>query len=1551
METLLADPLRSHDDPDYRDKDRPVMLESFQSNVRLCKTSLGVFLAVSGALDIVHLVLALLDQQHWPRGDPRATFLTMSKWTDVVSLLSVAICGLLYLCTLIYPVTIRSLTLASMPETKHLALHRTLCQTLFLTFLLLLALHPLPSIYYTIKTHTAPPNLSNPYAPLVQNLRLSSLLACLVAVGCMRRGPKLYFQPPSLQTGFGLAGERHDITEGGVKIKLTPADQEGEAPLTGVTIDQQAIPARTNGEEETSNVFDYGSSSMLDFVFLSYCSSLAFRSMRVPALKQSDLPHMEEQTRNSGVRESVVADDHDRARRPTPVTQWQLVKALWSGKGAIVLVSLTLEIFKTGIGFIQLAAMREIIESFKQPPGSDKSYARLMCWGLLFGQSVEVLMSAYLNVRENYMLHIPIRMNLASMLLAKILRTADAKALEAHNVTEGNKQKNQGRSQVMNLLTIDTNLIASMAVSTWSFANGIITLIIGTGLLISMLGISAFVGIACVPLSFPLSYLVSKAIYRCDKEWARARDARTSALKEFLLGIKVIKLNAFEPYFVTRVQHLRENEVRWQRWRYTLGTLFNLLAEQLPILAMLITFVFHTKVLGRVLEPSTAFVSMSVFAKVKEGLSTFPQVIQCFLSTRVSLGRLCRFLSQPEIDKDRWSNVSDSILCDEADIAWPTVEVTANSRQDSETPRFCLRNISVSIPDGQVTLLCGPLGSGKTLLLRAFLREADIKAGRVLAPRSQPDATPILPTTASAWTIADWLNDSVAYAPQQSFVRHGTIRDNVVFGQPMWRERYREALRQADLLPDLEVFHDGDLTEVGENGVTLSGGQKARINLARCLYSRAKTVYLDDILSAVDAHTAQFICNECLGGSLLKNRTVILISHHVGLVLPSAQYVIALTKDGRVEQACPVSQIAMGSLETIPAVSSPPVDDAQTVREHRRSQRQQSFRERDASGRETRQLFKAEHMEVGRVATNHYLLVLKAAGGQWYWLAFAFLYLVQRGSTVARNFILEGWTGDSEPTHLNYWLWIYGAAAMVGILVSAARWTWLYGVGTVGFYSSGSKKIHEMVLSRVFGAPLAFFETTPHGRILNIFSQDIWRLDSQSADTFGRTSMQALAVLSSAAVVWFETPIIALVSLGFGIPFYWVSGRLNKLRAEVKRLAATASSPLFSLYNETIDGVIMVRAFGQNRFVMHAMKIINNRERTTWLAAWAVMNWVRAILRSASSIVVTATGFALVQSDMTPSKAGLILSFALSISTTLFGLLENYSAERINHYISMPDREPIEGDVPEPSWPSQGEIKVENLRVRYAPDQPEVLGGVSLHIEPGMRVGLVGATGSGKSTLALSLFRAVEAHAGSIVIDGIDIGNVALPELRRRLNMVAQDGLLNSGTLREVLDMTGSKDDHEIYEALRRVHLLSDHVTKDEVDNNPFANLDTYVAVEGANFSQGQRQLLCLARALLKQSRILVMDEATSSVDFEMDARITTTIRECFTGTTMLVIAHRLATIMSYDRVLVLDQGRIVESGQPHQLMRDPRGVFRGLCMAQGEEEFDKLLGMAEAAV
>ncbi|KAL7420559.1 hypothetical protein Q5752_004510 [Cryptotrichosporon argae] len=1511
---------------DYDDVvERPVELAEFALNVRSCRAWLAFALLITGLTGIAHL-LSLTSLREHDDGGSMAQYKTACYLSEAASLLLLSASSTLYFVTIFRPV-IDPHTLVL----QHPTLHRVFVTATFWSLLAGLALHFVPDITFTLLTHRAAPTEPNRLIGLV---RVLSTLGGLAAAGSMRRGPKLRCNPLRLGTGYG--------------IRADEVDQTGANLSSDANEDHQ-----TNGDG--ANVLDYDNCSLISLCTLAYSAKVVIDSTRKGTLTHADMPQLNARARAAGLAALAQLDTGADGR----VTSLGIVKTLFGPMKWTVLFCLSLETAAVLVGYIQVWALHEVVEALQQGQ-EERPYAYLMCWALFLGQAIYVFISAYSWVTENYFLHNTARLALSGMLFAKILRSSEIKAMETHHSMDAAKQA-KGRAQVMNLLTSDIGTIGGLATLIWSVTNNLLGLIIGLYLFWSMLGPSSIVAIAVIPLNLPLMLWISRLTYKCDKAWYRARDARTSAIKEFLSGIKVVKLNAFESYERARIDRLREIEYKQQRWRYWLGTFSNIVNDQLPVIALTATFWYHTRVREQRLDPATAFVAFSIFGRIRSGLESVPRAIQSFLASKVTLDRIKGFLNTPEIEPAH-VNYDGRIECWDADIAWPT--------GDDDLPEndavFKLKDISLSIPKGDLTLVSGPLGSGKSLLLHALLGEAVVERGTVVAPRTAPDATPVdASTVTTKWTAQLWLtdmlgatkHDTVAYAPQHAYVRHGTVRDNIVFGLPFWPERYAETLRACSLVGDIEILVNGDLTQIGEHGVNLSGGQKARVNLARCVYSRASTLYLDDILSAVDAFTAQHIVHKCFNGQLVRGRTVVLVSHHVELCLPVAQFYVAL-EGGRVARACPAGQVGVTNLVDLasPTITSPVA--AATTEELANAQQAEGEVEpktptKADDKRRARVLYEAEHQAEGCVATSHYMLLIKLAGGAIYVVPLVVAVIVLQVTDVLNSLVIERWSSDtsSDPAHVDTYLRWYLISSAVSYLFGAVRWIWLYGIGSIGWYNRGTRMVHRLLVDRLMVAPLAWFERTPQGRIMNVYGQDMWQLDSQSADAFGPTR-----VIGAALVIVVHEPVLGVVLVGLAIPLYFLSRFLGQLRANLRRLNATADSPLIGIYHDAIDGVVIVRAFGLNKVMASAMMMLINRSRAVGVSDWMSYNLIRTLVTSASALSVSLVGFLLVWKDVPPARTGLILNFALSFSGELFGLLQQIlalevlfvSAERANHYIQMDEAEPVGGGVPPANWPT-GRIEYKNLSMRYAEDLPDVLHDVSFVAEPGMRVGIVGATGSGKSTLALSLFRGVEARSGSIVIDGIDIANIALPELRARLNMVVQDGTLSSGTLREALDITGTKDDYEIYAALKRVHLLPDVITDEVVEKNLFANLDTFVAVEGANFSHGQRQLLCLARALLKQNKILVMDEATSAIDFETDAKITAAVRECFQGTTMLVIAHRLATIIAYDRVLVLDHGRVKEYGKPADLMVDPGTAFHGLCTAQGEEAYAKLLALARA--
>ncbi|KAJ9113834.1 hypothetical protein QFC19_000027 [Naganishia cerealis] len=1519
--------------------DRLINLDSFYTHVRRCRWAFAAGLAVA----VVGQVMRMPNMgMVWKRIVSFPTESGGDWWTEeevpwVVSSLLLAAATITFFSSsrgsvLPLPPGVACEVASRASETTPLLPNNSLNQSAAITFgsfdshsrhttilfvlsFLVLILRPVPSLLYILKTHQAPPKLpfsEHSHQSLVRIVGNVGVWAMFIAIGLVRRGPEMRYDPPKLGTGFGLKAGVYDVQE-----DQGQGDAGDTLPYSGEAED---VAGKTR---EVSNVFDYDGCCLLNFVFVGYALHIGFLCAKKDKLEISDLPHLTYSQRAENIVLPIegrvfLPEAHSPATTRFPsdspehikgtskhVGSWELARILWQGKRKHIVTIVLFEWAKVVAGFIPPYCLHEIIQSFDdQRSKQDKAYPLLMCAGLFVGMFSETLLASYVGVdevveghffrcyqhrvAEHVKLHLPVRAMLNVSLFSKILRSVDAKAAEAEGGVAG-KGNSQGRAQILNLLLIDGERVGGLGYRAFLVSNAVLSLVIGVTFLYMMFGWATFVGMAVIPLAAPVSYLISVYRYRCDRELSRARDARTSAINEFLLSVKVIKLNAWDEHFVKRISVLRDKEIRLQRRRYHIGTGFNIIADQVPLVAILVIFFTYTKIMKATLEPAQAMVGMVVFfGKVKSALSLIPDVVSDLLLARISLDRLSRYFGKPEVTAWRQgTSTSGQIQLQQATIGWPSVRDPEEEQVDefTEEVAFKLYNMNAILPPNALTLVSGRLGSGKTLFLLGLLGEARVLSGEIEAPRSRADALPLPEDLVDIeLTVERWLDPSMtAYSPQISYIKHGSIRDNILNGLPMWHERYAAVLRQCALLSDLKLFDHADLTEVGEQGVTLvsqltviswiysrsilchsrgqSGGQKAR----------AKTIYLDDILSAVDAHTARYLCQHCLKGDLLRDRTVVLVSHNVNLVLPLAQYVVhiengTIDRAGRAEDFIDPFSQSGGEVEA--EIQDNLLDATEPL-------------EADAlpyssMPSEIRQIYEEERREIGQVNRRNYAFLFSSAGGVIYWAIFALIY----GSTEFFNFLeilwLKYWTADGRPERLGHYLSGYATIVFIGILMGSFRWVWLYGIRfnniRVGFTDSAAPKIHDLMLRRLVRSPLALFNSWPTGRLLNRFSGDMNQMDGSISDDVGRTV--------SADVFHFP-------QFQFKFTSSLSAHSFSELRAELRRLESTVGSPLVTLCNDAINSVAVLRAFGTGRIISQAMSVFTDVDRRTKLSNYIVLT-----------------------QDISGAQAGFVLSFALNAATGLLGLLERLTfldqsmvaVERLNEICNLPmeDEDSNAAALP-PNWPREGRIQVRGLSVRYSEDMPVVLRDIDVDIEGGRRIALVGPTGSGKSTFALSLFRAVEPQCqqGTISIDGIDIAHIALHDLRSRLTAITQEPLLTSGTLRETLDISGEHNDHDLYDVLKRVNLITGNESVEEKARNPFLDLDSYVAIEGSNFSLGERQLLVLARALLKRSRIIVMDEATSNVDYETDAKITKALQTSVApGTTLVTIAHRLRTII-----------------------------------------------------
>nr|XP_019043546.1 ATP-binding cassette transporter [Kwoniella bestiolae CBS 10118]OCF22476.1 ATP-binding cassette transporter [Kwoniella bestiolae CBS 10118] len=1253
------------------------------------------------------------------------------------------------------------------------------------------------------------------------------------------------------------------------------------------------------------------------------------------------------------------------------------------------------------------------------PTRSTPAWGWVLCFGLFMSNAIMFIATGVTWSISSTYLQARIKLQLNTLLFSKTLRKKDIAAAgddkaqvgdvkaeaakdQKKKETDGTEEKEDeeavsSKTQIMTLFTVDVDRVTDFVFHLFAIVDSPLELLVASVFVFKLLGISALYGLLTAILSLPLNHFASKIVVRAQENLMKTRDQRTALMNEILQGIRMLKFMAWERSFESRIKTIRKNELSWQARNYQIEVAFNCIWALTPVLVTVVSFLHYTLVRGKVLTPSTAFTSVAVFAELRYALNALPETFIEALQGFVSCRRIEKYLSLAEVAPIQENNGEGDIILSSATYTWPRDESATPmaqnnpSRSTATTPKnaFTLADLSLRFPRGKLSLICGRLGSGKSLLLAGLLGEADLLAGQVTCPRSSPDS---MGHSGKDVPDVDWVVPSmVAFVPQQAWLQNASIKDNIIFSSPWNPQRYQQVIEACSLTTDLEILEDGDQTEIGEKGLNLSGGQKARVSLARAVYSRAGVLLLDDVLSAVDAHTAHALMANCLQGRILEGRTVLLVSHHTALVSPGAAYIVALengdvkfsgTRDDFVASGL-MAKLDEEDIKAKPTegetkeeklvednapqaghknvvslsgvVGSDPGSETSSLAPEDETTLVNSTV--DVKPKTPRKLIEDEKRARGRIAWS----VWKTYFGVRF---FFFLALVMAMFVpVAEKGWLEYWTGSNQSAAqaghtAQYFVVGYAAITIAGVFVTNFQYAVIY-MGSL----RASRKIHNAMLESVLFSTLRFHDTTSRGRLLNRFGKDIEGLDSSTADNFVRSSVFALNVFVTFISITYVGGLPFILAGSVILVIYYQAGSIyGQTSRDMRRLDSVTRSPLYSLFGETVSGVAVLRAFGASTISLKYMMRLADTNVLAFAWSWTVNRWLSARFNLLSAVMVGLTAVAvLIAPGVDAAMAGFALSFAGTICHDLLFVVRRFvqleqsmvAIERLKEFTDL-TREAAEFIDPRPpaSWPEAGAISMEKLIIRYAPDLPDVLHSITFDVAPREKIGIVGATGCGKSTLALSFFRFVEATEGKIVIDGIDISKIGLTDLRSRVTIIPQDPTILSGTLRSTLDVFDEYDDADIYAALRRVHLIKDDESLGEIDvgdeesrnKNVFRDLSNPVSEGGDNFSSGEKQLICMARAILKRNKILFMDEATASIDFSK------TIREEFSDSTILTIAHRIHTIIDFDKVLVMDQGRIAEFASPAELLRDHKSKFYALCKATGRTEFKTLKELAMQA-
>jgi len=1144
--------------------------------------------------------------------------------------------------------------------------------------------------------------------------------------------------------------------------------------------------------------------------------------------------------------------------------------------------------------------------------------------------------------------------------------------------------------ELNNLIGLDANRLSDLIPYLHALWFAPLQIVLALSLLYKEVGASLIPGIALIGLMLSANTRIAKRTFRKQSELLGIRDRRMRLVREIVSNIKVVKLQAWELIFESRVKGVRSEEISAMRQLITLRSLLSAIFNSTPTLVAVAILSMHV-FLGHSLTLGSAITVLATVNLLRSPLAFLPLVLQQLQEAQLSLGRMQRFLNAEEAEHVGMGNLTHvGFSIDNAVLSWdahggtegvegaeaPHEELLHAAAPDlgggdqivsspavfegeghdsagdahaaglkDERVSFELRGISLQASAGSLVAIVGPVGSGKSSVLAALTGQLQLRRGAIA------------------------LRGSIAYTAQRPMILSTTVRDNICFGKPFDEAWYDRVIDACDLRSDLSTLPANDLTVIGEKGLSLSGGQRARVALARAVYADAQVYLLDDPLAALDPRVASRLMENVIGPrGLLKDKVRLLATNHLG-VLRDASEVVVMIGGQVVERGTFAS---LSAPETTAAEADPEGDErppespagvfVRLLTMYQQGQGQQAELSSDGkdygvpatsegtAGAEpldgdltaSNQIGSPEERQVGQVAPEVVRRWFAAAGGLRTISLAALTIVITESFSVGSSWWLTRWGAKEAANSVPYLMGYVAFALASAVLVVVRSVTTL----TIGLHAG--RRLHDKLLSAVVRSPMSFFDVTPVGRLINGFSTETQTVDVSlpaALQTYGAT---VCAVLSTLAVVISSSPMFLFFLMPIAYSYHAAQKFYISSSRELKRLESMTRPFILSHVSESLDGLSTIRAYDvSRRFVTEAENRQDRNLRAALLSALANC-WLGLRLELVGATIatfVTLLAFRGAGSGVPSAvgRAALSVTLALQVTQTLNWSVRQaceleaqlVSVERLQTLSELPSEPGY--DIParsSTSWPQVGEdaheaqrgprgrIEMRRVNLRYRSGLPLVLRDLSVTIEPGEKVGVVGRTGSGKSSLLMALTGLVSMplREGEILIDGEEISERPLLEHRGSIAVIPQEPTLFEGTIMSNLDPLGQYRPEQLWDALQRVQLTHN-----------VRSLSDPVAEDGINFSAGQRQLICIARALLSRASIVILDEATSAVDVETDALIQRTVRSEFSDATVLTIAHRLNTILDADRIMVLDEGKLVEFGPPKELMGRSRGYFRQL--------------------
>lgn len=1305
---------------------------------------------------------------------------------------------------------------------------------------------------------------------------------------------------------------------------------------------------------------------ILEKISFTWLTSMIVSSYKKQSLLEKDLPGTLSEV-STDVFALKLSKNWQKYSNKDPKAR--IIWALCKSFGSIALYSYLFSFFESMVEYINPQLLRLLIKFF-----SDKSENPSL--PLLQGLSIAFLMflsscfEIYVVSKSNLLLldvSLSIKSSLLSLIYEKSLKLSPEARLKHPSAS------------IINLIAVDVPRLQQVAQYICFLIISPIELVVCTFSLWVLLGKSSLAALFVIMISMPINTFIVKKVKKLNKTQMTFKDKRTKLISEIITSIKSLKLYAWEKPLVNRLLDVRNNE-ELKNWRKikTAYQFANLVWSILSLMISVATLATYTILESIPMTPDLVFPAMALLDKLSNPLLELPVLFNSLVEASVGLDRISQFLMAPEISTDFIEYGPTPKDLGEESLNILNTSFLWSKSNDSNS-NYALKNIDFKAGKGELITIVGKVGSGKSSLLLALLGQ-------------------LYPTPGSGENKSSCqINGAIAYAAQLPWISNSSVKDNILFGHRFDEKFYNLTLDACQLLPDLKQLPDGDETQVGEKGISLSGGQKARVALARAVYARSDIYLLDDVLSAVDSHVGKKIIEKVLGGKgLLATKTVILSTNSLS-VLNYAHYTY-LIESGKI--------IERGTIEeAYDEIKNPKLYELlsefgkrDTPNESANVSREDSPEYLDKKSVEGSQMFDTEDNETegdeevlsfsvvksvdnhrrASIATFHYdpfketIPTLKtgplkeiSSKGKVKWsvyynyakacsitgcVMFLVISIMSSVSGIIKTYFLKIWAeenlrnGDNKNA-LSFSLEYFGLGISVAILMTLRSLVMNSYVGI-----KGSKNIHEKMVKRIIKAPMNFFERTPVGRIMNRFTNDISKVDETLPRVFSLFFKYLVKSVVNLAIVSASLPPFMIIMLLLSLIYMYYQRFYVSISRELKRMLSVSRSPIFAHLQESLNGVDTIIAYDQiNRFeyINHGnidfnlKSLFMMRYVNRWLAVRLGFIGAITVLSAATLAIFSFT----TSRPLSAGMAGFVMSYALQITSTLNALVRVsadvesnvVAVERCLEYWELPleeDEDSLRLIKPPITWPSSGTIEFKDYSTRYAENLDLVLKNITFSIKLGEKIGVVGRTGAGKSSLTLALFRMIQPVNGNITIDEIDTTTLLLYDLRHNLSIIPQDSQLFEGTIRQNLNPLGYFTDEEVWKALELSHLKYFILDSDR-DDLP-DKLDSHVSEGGSNFSAGQRQLICLARALLSTSNILVLDEATAAVDAQTDKIIQETIRHEFKHKTVIAIAHRLDTVMQCDRILTLDHGEVKEFDSPQNLLQNQNGIFYSLCKQGG---------------